>query len=838
MHYLVKSSLSVLLLSSLTACIFEDSNTEPVASSVSLGTNDGISTVVINNSQLLENVSDDKGSLSITDVSLVSGHGQLTQQNESWQYQPALNDLGTVSFSYTVSDGEFTDTASATLEIVNDNRLKLNETDGITIYSELNSQAHANLKVTLYVGNDSYEITTDTDDTSFSFINLPNGTGYLLEIDDLDDQYATMFYADIAESVDIPSSKNLNITQLTQPSVTTLNLINAATGTSIAGLEPYIYVNQFVDPDNGIPNIPAKKLYLEENNSEYSFYLDTNDTSVNVYLDELTDEDNVVYSILANDFELPVISTLNTGDTDNVYFNKAVDNNFTITVLLKAQDGASFNAGPLLSMFNRSTGTTEYWEKVAGTVNQYAKTLSAEQIIQSRVLIPIDNTDDGVIDYHAVTSSQGFPLFNPLSINDFDNRSLVVEQYVDATDYDAPLQAQLISEASNFQANGNTQVTFAFDRAISAPSTVKITTKVLTAARPQIDLNTTAAIYNAEKDTQVTTDQGETEIELEYDNTYNYTNKDGATVSVTLGTNGSTQTSSPYVTEYGSDEVTTALASNSYRREANNTLLTVSLSPSSIKALLSYEFEVVVDAPYDGFTSSTFSFELRAITSATTSLNDLVIDNFDFKDAATLDVTQANNEDYLEGLTPQTDTFFELNVGYDAGATNKRAQLSYLTRNINGLDDIGTLNSSAGLDSASNTLYLVSAAPVSGDVEITQQVEISDNAGSKESQTVALTDQSFILTLDSDNLTSSHVLGKTLYIAKHPENHGVDDSGLMDVFGVSIASGANVSAAGVYYVYEIPTSLQTSGRIEQVTLEFDVLIGGASVTGSKTYYVK
>ena len=79
----------------------------------------------------------------------------------------------------------------------------------------------------------------------------------------------------------------------------------------------------------------------------------------------------------------------------------------------------------------------------------------------------------------------------------------------------------------------------------------------------------------------------------------------------------------------------------------------------------------------------------------------------DFKDASGLDITQTTIEPYIDDLAPQQDSFFELNVGYNNGATNERAQLKYAELTTNGLPSVQALNTAAGIDSAENVLYLI-----------------------------------------------------------------------------------------------------------------------------------
>lgn len=71
-----------------------------------------------------------------------------------------------------------------------------------------------------------------------------------------------------------------------------------------------------------------------------------------------------------------------------------------------------------------------------------------------------------------------------------------------------------------------------------------------------------------------------------------------------------------------------------------------------------------------------------------------------------------------------------------------------------------------------------------------------------------------------------------------PSNHGVDDFAISSALGVSVSSGAAISEEGIYYIYRLPISLQTSGYIESVTLDFDVEVNGAKLTGREVLAVR
>ncbi|WP_114294614.1 VCBS domain-containing protein, partial [Pseudosulfitobacter sp. DSM 107133] len=96
-------------------------NDGPAAATVTLTASDEDTTRVITEAELLAGASDPDANavLEITDLSLTSGNGSLDDNGDgTWTYTPELNDNSAVTFSYTVSDGALTATASADLDLL------------------------------------------------------------------------------------------------------------------------------------------------------------------------------------------------------------------------------------------------------------------------------------------------------------------------------------------------------------------------------------------------------------------------------------------------------------------------------------------------------------------------------------------------------------------------------------------------------------------------------------------------------------------------------------------------------------------------------------------------
>ena len=95
-------------------------NDAPDAGDIDLGTIAEDSAIVISESDLLANSSDPEGdSLSVTDLSVDSSYGALVDNGDgTWTFSPASDYSGDdVPFTFTISDGEKSDTATASLDV-------------------------------------------------------------------------------------------------------------------------------------------------------------------------------------------------------------------------------------------------------------------------------------------------------------------------------------------------------------------------------------------------------------------------------------------------------------------------------------------------------------------------------------------------------------------------------------------------------------------------------------------------------------------------------------------------------------------------------------------------
>ncbi|WP_310622361.1 tandem-95 repeat protein [Flexibacterium corallicola] len=109
-------------------------NDRPVATALTLGTMAEDGSRQITATELLAGASDVEGPLLLTSLNIQSGGGSLTDNlNGTWTYTPDLNDDTDVAFLYTVSDGEFTASAVATLDILPENDAPMASNGSATI---------------------------------------------------------------------------------------------------------------------------------------------------------------------------------------------------------------------------------------------------------------------------------------------------------------------------------------------------------------------------------------------------------------------------------------------------------------------------------------------------------------------------------------------------------------------------------------------------------------------------------------------------------------------------------------------------------------------------------
>ncbi|WP_310619318.1 tandem-95 repeat protein [Flexibacterium corallicola] len=97
-------------------------NDRPTAIAVNLGSIAEDGSRLITATELLTGASDVEGPLILSNLTIQTGGGQLTDNlNGTWSYIADANDDTEVTFAYTVSDGELSNTSTATLDFIPEN---------------------------------------------------------------------------------------------------------------------------------------------------------------------------------------------------------------------------------------------------------------------------------------------------------------------------------------------------------------------------------------------------------------------------------------------------------------------------------------------------------------------------------------------------------------------------------------------------------------------------------------------------------------------------------------------------------------------------------------------
>ncbi|MFM2058948.1 MAG: hypothetical protein RLY71_3333, partial [Pseudomonadota bacterium] len=201
---------------------------------------------LITQAELLGNAGDiDSGSLTATGLALTSGAGSLTDNGDgTWSYTPAANDDGSVSFTYSVSDGSLTAAGSATLDItpVND----APTTSAVTLAAIAEDSGARLITQAELLGN-----AADIDSGSLTASNLAitSGAGSLVDNHDgtwsytpaaNDDSAVSFTYSVSDGSLTAAGSATLDITPVNDAPVLAASTASTTTSqdTSVTGRAP------------------------------------------------------------------------------------------------------------------------------------------------------------------------------------------------------------------------------------------------------------------------------------------------------------------------------------------------------------------------------------------------------------------------------------------------------------------------------------------------------------------------------------------------------------------------------------------------------------------------
>lgn len=845
---MTKKSLIIffVLLHSLTACVFDDINHEPSANSFELAQSNGLDSVTIEASQILENTNDSDGdTLTITDVQVIRGDGELIESGENWLYTPSLTDVGEINIQFTVSDGEFEISANISFEIVNASRVKVSDSGFVSLSVELDDAngalSNTSFNVMLTVNGADYDVTSLG--ALATFIKLPSNVPYLITVSDPSNALTTEYFAGQTPAVNEFLIDNVTVPMPTATVTTHLFITDVNTNQAIAGLKPYYQVNQVTASNDQNISFDLGKVYGEFDGEGYAFALSANN-SYSIILDDLTNTAEIQYSLFDPNITLPNLTDLSAGQDTTIELMSDTNNaSYQIVYALNNELNEAYSVGSILKVYNIDNDVVENWRQVADTSNHYSFDVNNESMPNARVIMPLDIDNDGFTDQLA-TVPQSYPLglSDKLTPHLFDqDKSLEIPVTIADIPQDSAIYSKVISQTSDFQANNKAKVFIAFDRPIQSPQSISLARHGLSTEQVLIDLESEALIYQADKTTTATTDQGESSLILSSSNTYTYLDVNGSTVVLSAGVENSDQIVSPFTTKLVKNKSTRTLSQEEFELVADGTLLVITLNPAELVDDNLYTFSTTVDNLFDNAGAAAVQHSLYATSNISSNLNELSLDNFDFMDTGTFDPVTPANLQPLENQVTHQDLFAELNVGYNAGATNDNAQLRYALYQDHGQPTFAQLNTSGGLTSNANTLFLISKAPITGGIEVLQQTETDVSAGVAVNTNVDITNTKFNLYLSSEAPAAEEGIqlsqGIKVYLFDEPSNHSINGSAIEDTFNAKTASGALIEETGIYYVYPLNLTLQTSGQITKAKLEFEVSINGSLVSGTKEYRV-
>ena len=839
MYRLVISQLLTLTL--LTGCIFDEINKEPTASAAQLENQNGTEAVEISAAELLKNVSDpDNDTLSITDVILAKGLCELTVKDDTaWIYTPSIADLGEIEFNYTATDGEAEASATVSFDIVNTNRKQILESSPVHLSLAVTDPAGQNVSTVVYTLNVLGEDhVVSSSNGNATFIGLPANTEYYLSIEDSSGQYATDYYSNITPATNQNIVQSIPISSLAESLETHLSITNVNSSETVSGLIPYLNPNTIAASNGRAVSLVIPNVNATEANNLYTFLLAASEQPYQITIDELTDDNDINYNVFGTS-NSSYSDTVVAGETNHVDLSPQEQlAEFTVTYTVTNENAEALSVGGVLNVYNLDKDITENWLQSTETENLYSLTVTAENMADQRVVEPIDLDSDGFLDLiPALNQSNALGLIENLSVSQFDenktfNTPLTI---VNINTSSTSISSQLVSQTSDFKAGTQGQLLIAFDQPIQLPSYIDMYLHNMAQQAVVVDLANPAIIYQQDKTTAATTDQGESELSLNSANAYTYLDNNTASTTLTLG-GGNNEITSTYVNDYQQTTTKSVLGNNQFELVANGTLLKITPLINSLEPNFKYGFEFTVQALMQNIDAS-MVFDVFAVSNKAEQLEDFTVDNFDFKNTTLFDPTDATKLTFLENQELHQDLFFELNVDYN---TNEdRALLKYVEYTDHGFSTFADTLADLGIESTDNTLYLITQTPITGNMELTKQSESYLSSGSQEVTSTDFTDLIYELTLDAlDPDKTNQIRGQKVYLFDKPSNHGINEDTVKETFNVPVASGANINGEGIYYVYSIPVSTNHSGQITNVTLKLDVSVNGAKRTGTVEYQVK
>jgi hypothetical protein len=848
-NHIKKSSLALAIAASLTlsACGSSNGNKAPIASDLALNSVSSNAVVTFTDADLLALSTDPDGDvLSIDTVTLTSGTGALTQSSGGWSYQPSPAEVGPIKLAYVVTDGEDTTTANVTFTL-SDPSTTVVDANGIVTVSgmvidAITRQPVVGVAVSLMANGTTHSAYSSATG-AYTFKQVSEKTEFRVEVMDSSGVYAVEAFGGITDESNV-ADQMLSFTaediELYKAVATSITVKDINGGAVVEGLSLYY-------------DLAGKSVLATESpTGVYSFALADDDNGESILAEQLISNDVWYEPFNDNNNNNNFLVELNAYEDITYYVKSDDETEFTVYLHIVDDEGHPLDVGNVLPM----AGGQMQAERKAGTTNEYFFTVTADSIGNDWYVAPIDLDGDGFSDYTQdytqyythVESVLG--ITNHLNRGSFDdNREATLVIPLTIIDYNESIQAEIISSDDNFQANGLAEVIIAFDRPIDLIHQPRMSYEVLAKKEVKRNVQDPAIIYENDFTTTVTTNQGESSSLLDADNDYVYLDKDAVSQKLALADDVG-KIKSPYADDYDSETTVIDLTSAEYVMAAGNTIVKITLDATTLKSDQTYSFELSVKGQLDDNPVAIMEFHKTAKSSATATLDTITVDNFDYKQTATKDLLDATKELDIAGQTAHTSKFSQLNVGYAGGAATDFAQLEYLTYGLDGTSQITIIE--PGVNHSLNVLYIVSPAALEGSVQVLSQTEkyvdnsvIVSESFSDTGMTYTLDYNGQDISDDGDLQSLTQIYPIKTYLLNVPANHGIsggyDNNALLETFASSPASGADIAAEGVHYIYALPVTTQ-SGQVgafvDTVELDFNVTVNGAALTGKKTYTVK
>ena len=717
------------------------------------------------------------------------------------------------------------------------------------------------LSVTMRVNGGDYTVSTEESTGAFAFTKVPADSEYVISITDPTNVFAPYFYSNITpnlrdnanSSADEILTQDIGSAELYNAETTSISIQNFNGGTGIAGLSLYYDANQLAEENGASVSIQIPDVVAAADTSTvglYTFNLPATQDLVEVKVNTLTDSSNVEYEPFQGEVTDSVLTTIKAGESISYYLKPIDATIFTIIYHLVDDEGHALDAGPVLAIWDSTYSRYMSLQKVTDSTNEYALEVTADDMSNMRYVLGIDVDGDGFNDWSAnYFENKSLGLTNSIGRQSFnEDKELTIVYPMIPTDYSEDVQAEIISSDDNFQAGGLGEIIIAFDRPITILHGIRMTRSALTESSDKKSVQNPADIYEANYTTTATTIQGESNINLNSSKEYEYIDEDGDTVTLSIADNDGNVVS-PYGNTFKQTKTVTELTDLQYTLGADSSLLTIDLSSLPLISDITYNFEFSLIGQLDNNPVAFMSFSKTAKSSATASLETLTIDNFDYKETTTKDLLDSAAEEDLSNQTEHTDKFSQLNVTYPGAGSGQLAQAKYLTVHSsisegNEIEDLTTLSH------AQNSIYLISKAQLTGTLRIVSKTETYLLDSESTTETYSSSGDFYKLDMPSQDIVAgdtdltelTDILSEKIYLLDRPSNHIVNGSGINDVYGVGISSGAEIEAEGIYYCYELPLGDpiydSSNGYWSSVELDLDLTVNGLSLIGSQTFDIK